>query len=113
MCLVLLVCFCVLAWKSEWLHFGAMFADEQTELFDQMRSYALNSTTPSEIAGFLQYIVHYYPSGTKQRAGSRLDRVVERHRAAVVRDIVGHLQRTTGDKLGENPDAWIEKYVRK
>jgi hypothetical protein len=61
----------------------------------------------------LRYVISYYPSGSKQRTGSKLDRVVERHRTAVVRDIVAHLRRTTGQDLGEGPEPWIQKYAQR
>lgn len=96
-----------------YLYLQATFADEQTQLFNEMRTQALQSTAPPEIAGLLKHVVIYYPSGSKQRAGSKLDRVVERHRTAVVRDIIEHLRRTTGQNLGENPEAWIRKYAQR
>jgi len=71
------------------------------------------STKPRDIAESLEYVVWYYPSGTKQEAGSRLDRVVERHRKAVVRDIVAHLRSVTNQDLGERPEPWIEKYAQR
>ena len=78
-----------------------------------MRTRALQATSPSEIAGALEYVVGYYPSGSKQCAGSRLDRVVERHRTAVVRDIIAHLRRTPGKDLGDSRDPWIRNYVQR
>lgn len=112
-CAVLFVGSGFLLWSHGWLHFQAAFADEQTQIFDQMRTQALQSTSPPDIAGSLEYAVFYYPSGSKQQAGSRLDRVVERHRMAVVRDIVAHLRRTTGQDLGESPEPWIQKYAQR
>ncbi len=102
-----------LFWSYGWLYVQAAFADDQTQIFDEMRTRALQSTSPPAIAGSLRYAVSYYPSGSKQRAGSLLDRVVERHRTAVVRDIVAHLRRTTGQDLGESPEPWIQKYAPK
>ena len=118
---VILGVFCVglfvgssfLFWSYAWLHVQASFADEQTQIFDEMRARALQFTSPPDIAGSLEYVAFYYPSGSKQQAGSRLDRVVERHRTAVVRDIVAHLRRTTGQDLGEGPEPWIQKYTQR
>lgn len=112
-CVVLFVGSGFLFWSYGWLHVQAAFADEQTHIFDEMRTRALQSTSPPDIAGSLEYAVFYYPSGSKQRTGSRLDRVVERHRTAVVRDIVAHLRRTTGQDLGESPEPWIQKYAQR
>jgi hypothetical protein len=48
------------------------FADDQIQIFDEMRTKALRSS-PSEAVNHLEYVVSYYPSGTKQISGSRLD----------------------------------------
>jgi hypothetical protein len=96
--------------KHTWRAIEIAFAADQTEIFDDMRTKALASTNPREIAGYLQYAVHYYPSGTKQQAGSLLDQVVERLRASVVRDIVAHLRSATGHDLGDDPERWIDEY---
>ncbi len=87
-----------------------MLASEQTQIFDEMRTRALKSSA-AEAAGCLEYVVSYYPSGTKQVTGSRLDRMVERERAAVVRDIISYLRKQTGGDLGNAPDGWVEKYA--
>ncbi|MCE9552546.1 MAG: hypothetical protein K8T91_04100 [Planctomycetes bacterium] len=89
------------------------FADDQTQICDELRTRALQSTSPPEIASLLEGVVNYYPSGSKQQKGSRLDKVVERHRAAVVREIIAHLRRTTGEDLGESPEPWIKKHVKR
>ena len=113
LCAVLFVASSFLFWSYGWLSVQAAFADEQTEIFDDMRVRALQSIAPPDIASHLDYAVRYYPSGTKQPAGSRLDRVVERHRSAVVRDIIAHLRRRTGEDLGDKPEPWIQKYAEK
>jgi hypothetical protein len=111
-CAVLFVSSGYLFLSYGYLNLQAAFADEQTQIFDEMRTQALQSTAPSNIAGSLEYVVVYYASGSKQRTGSKLDRVVERHRTAVVREIIAHLRRVTGQDLGENPEPWIQKYAR-
>lgn len=88
------------------------FAGEQTEIFDDMRAKALQSDTAGA-AGCLEYVVWYYPSGSKQETGSRLDRIVERERELAVRDILEYLCARTGEDLGESPDAWIQKYAKR
>ncbi len=85
------------------------FASEQTQIFEEMRTKALKSGV-AEAAGCLEYVANYYPSGTKQVNGSRLDRMVERERAAAVRDIIGYLRKQTGSDMGDAPEAWVEKY---
>ena len=61
------------------------FADEQTEIFQAMvgkAGEALAKSPPDAAAAveYLCYAHRYYPSGTKQVTGSRLDNIVERGR---------------------------------
>ena len=58
-------------------------------------------------------VVGYYPSGSKQEAGFRLDRMVELERTAAARDIVAYLRTKTGEDLGTSPEAWIQKYAKR
>lgn len=99
------------SWNHARLKLEVAFAEEQTSIFEQMRQQAIEGS-PSGAAESLAYVVNYYPSGTKQREGSRLDSVVERMRGCVVRDIISHLRQKTGEELGEKPEAWIEKYAK-
>jgi hypothetical protein len=100
-----------LLWDAAQLQLRVAFAEEQTGIFDSMRTQALSSDVTGA-AGSLEYAVRYYPSGTKQVTGSRLDRVVERARAAAVRAIIAHLRTKTGEDLGDDPEKWIQKYAR-
>ena len=108
---LLVICGC-LFWRFGWQGIQIAFASEQTEIFDEMRTKALQSD-PAGAAGYLEYVVRYYPSGTKQEAGSKLDRIVERERAFAERDIMAYLRTKTGEDLGANPEAWIQKYATK
>ncbi len=110
LCVMLLGSSGFLFWSFEHLNFQSKFANEQTLIFDQMRTKALQSSSPADIADCLGYVFNYYPSGTKQKAGSNLDHVVERHRTTVIRDIIAQLRQTTGQDLGEQPAHWIQKY---
>jgi hypothetical protein len=87
------------------------FASEQVRIFQEMREKALNSDAPGA-AGCLEYVVNYYPSGTKQESGSRLDSMVESARGQSVREIVAYLRTKTGEELGTDPDSWIKKYAK-
>ena len=98
------------SWNYGRLKIEVAFAEEQTRIFEDMRQQALGGS-PSGAAESLAYVVNYYPTGTKQREGSRLDKVVERARASVVRDIISELRQKTGEDLGGKPEAWIEKYA--
>ncbi len=117
-CLLCVVCFALLVlsgwiyWNYGMLKIQVAFASEQTKIFDEMRQKALQSD-PTEATGFLAYAAYYYPSGTKQDTGSRLDRIVERDRALAVRDIIAYLRTKTGEDLGTGPEPWIQKYAKK
>jgi hypothetical protein len=108
-CFGLLVICGYIFWSYSWLLIQIGMANEQTKIFDDMRKQALQSD-PAEAADCLKYVVQYYPSGSKQDVGSHLDLMVERERASAIRDIIGYLRRETGEDLGENAQAWIEKY---
>jgi len=110
-CAGLLVLNGCLFWSYGWLKIQVAFASEQTQNFDEMRQKALRSDA-AEAAGCLEYVVNYYPSGTKQERGSRLDRIVERERAFAEQAIVAHLRAKTGTDLGERPETWIQKYAK-
>ncbi len=92
-----------------WLTVRVAWAEEQTALFQKMLDTALpgDARIAAECLGFLD---GYYPSGSKQVTGSRLDRIVERERTRVSRMIIDHLRSQTGQDLGANPNAWIEKH---
>jgi hypothetical protein len=82
----LLFCVCVfLVIRSTVESIHLSFAEEQTEYFENMAQHAniLLSAVPPDIVGArdcLRAVDSYYPSGTKQNSGSRLDSIVERHR---------------------------------
>ena len=99
-------------WSYGWIKVQVAFASEQTEIFEAMRTRALQSGS-SEAAGFLEYAYYYYPSGTKQQTGSLLDHIVERERQRAVRDIIASLRIKTGEDLGDSPEAWIQKYGKR
>ena len=99
-------------WSYGLLKIRVAWADDQIKIFDEMRTQALQSDAHGAV-GYLQYIVNYYPSGTKQEAGSPLDRMVERERNQTTQDIVTHLRAKTGENLGESPQSWIQKYANR
>src|SRR5262245_41006246 len=111
-CIGLLVLAGYLFWSHGWLTIRVAWASEQTQVFEEMRARALQSSA-TEAAACLQYVVHYYESGSKQETGSRLDRMVERERQRSARDILAYLRSKTGQDLGESPEAWIQRYPRR
>jgi hypothetical protein len=94
------------------LRIRVKLASEQTQIFEQMRKQAIQSDAVGA-ANCLEYIVNYYPSGTKQQTGSELDQMVERERNLAERDIVAYLRTKTGQDLGASPEPWIQKYAQR
>jgi hypothetical protein len=88
------------------LHIRQAFAEEQTEVIEATRNQALKAEVKKE-AELLEYIVNYYPSGTKQIKGSKLDLIVERFRGCVVREIIADLRKKTREDFGDRPEEWI------
>ncbi len=91
------------------------FADEQTEIFIDMADKAAKSLrqSPPDVraaVGYLKYAHSYYPSGTKQLAGSRLDTIVERCRTLAEWRIIQMLRSATGRDLGDDPEVWIQQF---
>ncbi len=100
-----------LAWKHTMLGLRVAFASDQFAVFEEMRVRALRSV-PAEAVADLRYVVDYYPSGTKQDKGSRLDRMVEQARDLTIREIICDLRSKTGEDLGEKPEKWIRKFSK-
>jgi hypothetical protein len=84
------------------------FAEEQTAIFEQRREQAQQANAV-DARGYLEYVVNYYPSGTKQVPGSRLDQVVERSRRGAVREIIASLRSKVHQDFGDDPERWIKK----
>lgn len=88
---------------------GVEFAEEQTRIFEEMRRQSRDMTVPDAVSS-LSYVVTYYPSGSKQRSGSKLDQIVERARSSAIREIIAMLRVKTGKDLGDDPSAWIRAF---
>ena len=99
-------------WSYGCLKIRVAFASEQTKIYEEMRTRALQSDLAGA-ANCLEDVVNYYPSGSKQATGSRLDRMVEQERARAVRDIVAYLRTKTGQDLGESPEPWVQRYAKR
>ena len=83
------------------------FAEEQVTVFFEQAEKAENAE-PIDAVRYLKYVIVYYPSGTKQVAGSRLDEIVEACREVAVARILAVLKHKTGKDLGADPAAWRE-----
>jgi hypothetical protein len=96
-------------WSNVTLKLQAKFAQEQIRVFDEMSNRAL-SANPAQAAECLNYVLTYYPSGTKQERGSALDQIVEQQRERAIQEIITMLRVRTRDDLGRAPESWIKKY---
>jgi hypothetical protein len=111
-CFALLMLSGSLIWRHEYLKIRISLASEQTKIFNEMRIQALKSA-PEDAANSLEYLMRYYPSGSKQEKGSRLDIMVEHERQLAARDIMAYLRNKTNEDLGDNPQTWIQKYGKR
>ena len=110
-CIGMIALYSCLFWNYARLKIQVASASDQTKIFEQMRVKGIQSD-PAGAAGCLEYVVSYYPSGTKQETGSRLDVIVERERVSAQQAIVAYLRTKTDKDLGERPEAWIQKYAK-
>ncbi len=95
-----------------WRSIHLSFANDQTQIFFEMTTEAeraLSQEPPNvkSALGFLEYIVNYYPSGTKQTVGSTLDIIVERSRALAEARIIEKLRAKTGKNFGAGAEGWL------
>ena len=101
--------------RNVWMQIELSFADEQTEIFSEMTDKASESLRqePPDVraaVGFLEYTHSYYPSGTKQKHGSALDRIVERSRSLAERRIIEMLRDATGKDVGADAEVWVREF---
>jgi hypothetical protein len=82
-CLVLLV---LISFQHVRLHLSVAMAEDQIDTFELMRQKATGASD-GERKEYLNYLQSYYPSGSKQTAGSKMDRIVEYARSVTVSDI--------------------------
>ena len=97
---------------SATLHFRVVMADGDTDIHAQMVDDARATKDPMKAAQCLSCLVNYYPSGSKQVAGSKVDRIVERCRRSSALAIIAHLRIITSQDLGDKPEPWIEKFAK-
>ena len=100
----------IFAIKYTTLKLRVAFADGQVRIFDGMKVLANSTTDPHKLSVQLEYVLIYYPSGSKQVTGTQLDRVVESARSNAIAEIVARLRATTGKDLGNEPDKWLKEY---
>jgi len=110
--LVVAAAICSAYWFVRWgyLRLQVAMGEEQTQMFEECRTMALQSSQADQIAGLIHATIIYYPSGTKQTKGSHLDRMVERGRQSAIRDMIAHLRSISGTDLGSDPQVWINRF---
>jgi hypothetical protein len=109
--LIVVAFLCVVcAAKYTMLKLRLAFADSQVAIFEDMKASANSTTDPQKLSGKLEYIVNYYPSGSKQAKATHLDRIVEAARANSIAVIIARLKTITGKDLGTDPQRWLKEY---
>ncbi len=92
------------------LHIRVSLAYEYITEFEQMRTEAIETSDVGEAVGKLRHTIRFYPSGSTQFPGSKVDRIVETARSHAVRDIVAHLRKIAPKDLGDDSDGWLVEY---
>ena len=87
-------------------------AAEQLNVFRDMIEKAAQGSYEDGL-GALAYTVSYYPSGSKQLKGSRLDTIVEQARQDTVASIIEVLKQKGPADLGPDPQPWLETLQEK
>lgn len=92
----------------------ATLADGWTEMLQEGRDAALQSTNVTEIAGTLRWVGRFYRPPEPPASGIERHHynLMERIRVGYQQDIVLHLRQLTGDQLADDPKLWIDKYAK-
>lgn len=110
---VVVTCLLLASGRAVYLHgllsLRMSFMEDQIDVFHQMEVDAIGAR-PEQAVQKLAYIIFYYPSGSKQEAGSRGDRIVEKCRENSIRRIISYLRQETEKDYGDDPEAWIEAF---
>ena len=80
-------------WRQSVIYLQVALAEEQTRFFQEAQVEGLARRTPKEAREFMEAIRIYYPSGSKQKTGTRLDMVVERARSNAISQLETHAAR--------------------
>ena len=98
---------CILQWRFVAHRVHVKLANEQTSVMEEVMNRAMMVDSKEAIACW-EYVLAYYPSGTKQVRGSDLDAVVERVRSIAGKRIQLRLIEEAGVDFGESPSDWRE-----
>lgn len=66
----------------------------------------LDKMSVNECLGLLQV----YPHASLASSDPFLNKILERERARIIRDIIESLRKKTGEDLGDEPEKWIHNY---
>ena len=72
------------------------------------RDRALQATVPQAVE--ILWFKLYSPALMEQPKHGDFDAFIDRQRGRAIRDVILYLRTKTGDDLGSDPEAWIEKY---
>jgi len=86
------------------------FAFANVKIFEEITISTEENVDPYEISGYLSYVIWYYPSGTRQKKDSPLDKMIEMDRSHAIKNIITRLRVVTGKDLGSDPQKWIAEY---
>ena len=84
-------------------------AREQIEKFEELSNQVVGIDAQDTVK-ILRIVAYFYPGGIGYKEGSDLDMIVENEREQAINKIISHLKNITGENLGDDPEAWIEKY---
>jgi hypothetical protein len=71
-------------WRYLEIRMHAALAEEQTLFFEESLGEGLKRQNAAEVLKFIDAIRIYYPTGSKQKAGTHLDLMVERARSNAI-----------------------------
>ncbi len=80
----LAVVVCCAWWDNLDIRIRVAMAEDQIQFFDEVVQSSVQKKSVEEIPSGIEAIRIYYPSGSKQRTGSHLDRMVERARTNAI-----------------------------
>jgi hypothetical protein len=97
----------LLSWNYVSLRVQVALASEQCAVFEQMKDRARQGSLQEAIQ-CMNYVLNYYPSGTKQNSGSQLDSIVERARKQALTSIINDCRARHAVDFGDDPHKWID-----
>jgi len=85
-------------------------SDMNVDIFWLQVEHSRSVSDPKAITECLDHVIRAYPAGTIQNRGSLLNSITETSRKMAVQLIIEELKRKTGEDLGYDAKAWIDRY---